>query len=154
MSENVKVTDARGVPTMKALWMGIVIDGDDPPNRHLVEAGLEGKELFLELVEAEYAPGEILPEDADMFEGLDYGEEEEAEDPECDRYPDGCQECQDHNCNGPDQLVPDDEETYVALDIGYREKPDGEWLDFPEEQIGTNPALCRFLNALNDAHGL
>ena len=158
MTEEMKVVDSRGVPTMKALWLGIILDGDDPPNRHLKRAHLEGKELFLELVEVGYDPGEAAEgeeEDEDLV--IDYFpvglEDEEAEEP-CPRYPDGCASCTDDVCNGPDSEIPDEDETYIVLEIAYREKASEEWTEFPEAEIATNPALLRFLNLVNDTHGL
>lgn len=158
MTESVQVVDSRGVPTMKALWLGIILDGDDPPNRHLGLAGLRGMELFLELVEEPYDPGdEIDEEEEDLDLPVDYfptGLEVEEDEKPCSRYPKGCVSCGDEVCNGPDSELPDEDETCIVLDIAWRKKDSPVWLNLPDEEIAKNPALLRFLNLVNDAHGL
>lgn len=166
MNDTMKVLDSRGIPTLKALWLGLIIDGDDPPNRHLELAGFSGKELFLELVEVSYDPdSEDLEE-----EGEEDSEEDENRIPigyvpndlddveddveECDRFPKGCTSCPDEECNGPDAELPDEDETYIELSLAIREKGSEEWFLIADEEVAMNAPLCRFLNTINDTHGL
>jgi hypothetical protein len=157
-----EIMDSRGVPSLKALWHGIIIDCDDAPNRHLNNAGLAGHEILVELVEVEddfddeeaenedeeEEVGEEDPDDA--YEHLD----DDDPDVECTRYPDGCEACKDLQCTGPDAEPSEDDILVIDFVLRIRQKPKGPWYDVEDGWIEENPALCRFLNQINDAHGL
>lgn len=160
--DDFKIIDDRGVPTLKALWHGVLIDCDTHDNRHLQLAGLEGHELLIELVEEEDEEyeerGTKEGEEEEDDDGIDYtgaDADDGEEDPEeCDGYPDDCEGCQELECSGPDAYPEDAEVLVTDFVLRIRQKPDGEWYECDDSWIEENPALCRFLNQINNTHGL
>ena len=165
--------NSHGIPSLKELFKGAMIDVDSSPNRHLAQAGLNGRVLHLELLEV---PADL--EDDEEWEEEESGEEEEedydpmglasdlddeedddedgSDDAEiCNDYPDACPTCEDLEC-GHSVDDPGDED---LIDVELRVTLlwpafGGEPQILDDEEIQDNPGLCRFLNQIKDHNDL
>lgn len=142
-----------GIPGLHALFQGVVIDCDETENRHLQQASdLRGHELFIKLQEVE-SPGEeeeVEEEEEEEAEETD-DEDEDDLDLECDLHPNGCPTCESFTCTGPDVF---DACHDLEARLSIREKKGAEWFDITFEWLEERPALCRFLNQIQDTYDL
>lgn len=150
----------QGIPTLKQLFNGILIDIDSVPNRHLQQADLAGRVLHLEIMEVPEEEGEGLEGDEETEDydplGLadDLGEEDE-EDEVCNLYPDGCSGCAELECDHEVDDPPEGSELGLELRVtllypDHTEPP--QLLD--DNALVENPALCRYLSQIKGHNGL
>jgi hypothetical protein len=159
--------NTQGIPNMKELWTGIVIDPDaEEANRHLKLAGLAGREVRLEMVEEplgedeEDDEDETCPDCGCVIEECDCeddpdeleGDDEPDEEP-CKDYPKGCEKCAAYSCNA-EVDEPDDEPMAERLVVRTRKKGAKVWKEMSDATMEKNPALYRFLTQVAEYHGL
>jgi hypothetical protein len=171
----------QGIPSLKELFCGVVIDPmGRGANRHLKAAAqgtvVNSAKLFLELVTVPVPPDDDEGGDDDEFsdedgegvcaycelpldececelDGDDDDDGVEDEDP-CDKYPKGCAACREYSCPGGEG-EDDDEDCEDEMEklVVKVQRGTGPWRELTEDEIGKSPALCRFLAAINDYHG-
>jgi len=136
-----------GVPTLKELYQGIVIDFSTAENRHLVQSNLTNKYKFelVELNDTELQE-ELDEEFENEFEDDDEFDEEcdEEEEEECEKPLSSCRSCKEYSCSRNDSYLDEDEGVFpelVIIDLHY-----GVRVNIADI---TDEPFCRFLNQIN-----
>jgi hypothetical protein len=158
--------NSHGIPSLKELYAGVMIDVDSSTNRHLQMSGLSGRRIYLEMVEepSDFDDDEEAEEEEDEnFDPMGLAPDTDLVDEEdeevgwtpCAEYPDGCLHCEDIECWHDGDAPIDDEVFDERLRVAILWPALGDVpRDMSEEEIEQNPALCRFLSQINAHNGL
>ena len=136
----------KGIPTVKELYQGFIVNMNKPQNRHLKLAGLEGWKYCFELHEGQFDEDD---EDFDIGEEEPFDEDDDSE--TCDDQ--DCETCKRYICLDTDSDIEEQEDVYYPYLVITKSKNGKKWSKVDIMKIDNEP-LCRFLNQINSYNDL